>query len=651
MRVALVNMPWGALERPALGISLLKAGLVAKGIDCEVRYLNMRFADLIGERQCRQITHELPHIAFVGEWLFTEALYGPDPVRDAQFVEQILRRDWRLADQRIAELFVVRSKIEEFLAEALDTHDWAGVDLVGFTSTFEQNMASLALAHRLKARHPRMRIAFGGANWESAMGEELHRAFPAVDFAMSGEADISFPMLVQALQARPRDQARLLAAIPGLVWRDRGRSIANGSGAPVKPMDELPIPDFSDYFHARERSPAAVQVAPVLLFETSRGCWWGAKSHCTFCGLNGHTMAYRSKSAHRVLDELGALIAKWPCPTLEAVDNILDMKYFDTVLPALEKMTLPGPIFYEVKANMKRHHVAALQRAQVLRIQPGIESLSDHVLKLMRKGTTGLRNVQLLKWCREYRIAVDWNLLYGFPGETDADYEAIMAMLPRIRHLQLPGACGPIRLDRFSPYFQQPEQFGIRDVRPMPVYRLLYPIKGLRHDRIAYYFHFDYAPAARASPAAHAAVRLAETLRECADEGSLCALPHRDGGLHLADTRVQAKTAALKLSAFERCVVMRIDEVSSVGQVIESLEQAFPTKRFAEAGVRAFLDELVELDMALTDGNDNYLGLALMPAGLRADLEASSRRIPGTSRAAPNSVPGHHATAGAHLHA
>ena len=146
-------------------------------------------------------------------------------------------------------------------------------------------------------------------------------------------------------------------------------------------------------------------------------------------------------------------------------------------------------------------------------------------------------------------------------------------------------------------------------------------------------------------------MRLAETLRECADEGSLRALPHRDGGLHLADTRSQAKTAALKLSAFERCIVMRIDEVSSAAQIMEALAQAFPTMRFAEADVRAFLDELADLDMALTDGNGNYLGLALMPAGLRAELEASSRRIPGTSRTTPNFVPMAHSTASAHLHA
>ncbi len=155
MRVVLVNMPWGALERPALGISLLKAGLVAKGVACEVRYLNMLFADLIGEERCRQITHELPHIAFVGEWLFTEALYGPDAARDAQFVERDPAS--RLAPDRSTHRRAVRCSVTSRRVsrrKRSDTHDWAGVDLVGFTSTFEQNIASLALARRLKERHP-----------------------------------------------------------------------------------------------------------------------------------------------------------------------------------------------------------------------------------------------------------------------------------------------------------------------------------------------------------------------------------------------------------------------------------------------------------------------------------------------------------------
>ena len=56
-----------------------------------------------------------------------------------------------------------------------------------------------------------------------------------------------------------------------------------------------------------EQTTVLRRVVPTLLFETSRGCWWGAKSHCTFCGLNGETMAFRSKSPRRALDELEQL--------------------------------------------------------------------------------------------------------------------------------------------------------------------------------------------------------------------------------------------------------------------------------------------------------------------------------------------------------
>jgi hypothetical protein len=128
---------------------------------------------------------------------------------------------------------------------------------------------------------------------------------------------------------------------------------------------------------------------------------------------------------------------------LEAVDNILDMHYFDEVLPALEGRGLH--FFYEVKSNLTRRQVEQLARSGVYRIQPGIESMSDHVLKLMRKGTTALRNVQLLKWCREYGVAVDYNILYGFPGETADDYQQMLDLLRSIAFLGGPSATGPVR--------------------------------------------------------------------------------------------------------------------------------------------------------------------------------------------------------------
>jgi ribosomal peptide maturation radical SAM protein 1 len=632
MNIALINMPWGALERPALGISLLAEGLRARGHGCELRYLNMPLADRLGAPDYGWVTHELPHIAFAGDWLFTEALYGTDAQRDRWFIDEVLRGQWRMTPAAIKRLLAMRPHVNAFMQAMLDDVAWGGIDLVGFTSTFEQNIASLALARRLKARYPDVLIAFGGANWEGPMGQEYHRAFGFVDFACSGEADITFPALIDIVAKTPPGPQRdkRLAAIAGLVFRNAaGGTVATGGGVPVEAMDTLPVPDYSEYFAARDASPAGSNVSPVLLFEASRGCWWGAKSHCTFCGLNGHSMHYRRKSPPRLLAELEVLIRRWPCPTLEAVDNILDMGYFDSVLPVLEQMDLPGPVFFEVKANLKRHHVAALKRANILRIQPGIESLSDHVLTLMRKGTTALRNVQLLKWCREYGIAVDWNLLYGFPGERDEDYLQIMDLLPRISHLQAPGACGPIRLDRFSPYFEHAQDFGLHAVRALPVYRFLYPLSGLDLDKVAYYFEFAYSAQVAPSAMALKAAQLAEQIRESAG-GGLQALPHADGGLHLTDSRLCAQLASLRLTPLQSRIVQRIDEVASLPQVLHAAQSAFPDMPIDEAAVRALLDKLISLNMAISDGS-HYLGLALMPVTLRPALESFSRRQRGAT--------------------
>src|SRR5437764_10242833 len=124
----------------------------------------------------------------------------------------------------------------------------------------------------------------------------------------------------------------------------------------IREMDQLPVPDFSDYFNNLENSAAGREIMPMLLFETSRGCWWGAKHHCTFCGLNGQSMAFRSKSAARALAELEYLLNTWNVEMVEVVDNILDMKYFQDLLPALAAMKPPTRPFSQVKANLPRRH-------------------------------------------------------------------------------------------------------------------------------------------------------------------------------------------------------------------------------------------------------------------------------------------------------
>src|SRR5207249_1324050 len=110
----------------------------------------------------------------------------------------------------------------------------------------------------------------------------------------------------------------------------------------------IAVPDYDDYFEELSAARLGKSREPSLLFETSRGCWWGEKHHCTFCGLNGQTMAHRRKSARRAMDELVQLTNKYPRCPVNVVDNILDMGYFKDFIPMLAERKLCVEIFYEV---------------------------------------------------------------------------------------------------------------------------------------------------------------------------------------------------------------------------------------------------------------------------------------------------------------
>lgn len=561
-------MPYAALERPSLGVSLLKAEVSATGFPCDIRYLSFTFAEFVGADDYRWIQGDLPHIAFAGDWTFAWAL-GERPGAEAEYIDTVLRGKWGLEDDVVVKLLRARAYAEHFLSHCLDSVPWERYDVVGFTSTFEQNVASLALASQLKRIRPEIATVFGGANWEGDMGVALHERLPFVDYVCSGEADESFPRLL-ARMAEGRDPDD----VPGVVYRRDGATVSTGPSELIRNLDALPAPDFDDYVEALEASPAGATVTPLMLLETSRGCWWGAKHHCTFCGLNGGAMTFRSKGADRALEEIHRLRERYGATLVSVVDNILDMHYFKTLLPRLAEESLELDLFYEVKANLTREQVRLLSAAGVRNIQPGIESLSDQVLALMRKGTTALQNVQLLKWCREYAIRPDWNLLYGFPGEEPQEYAAMIPLIQSIRFLEPPSAHGSIRLDRFSPYHADPVGFGMLGMRPLPAYRYLYPFDDQTLARVAYYFDFDYADGRDPLTYVAPVLDVVEDWRARGPEGGFWAISGVDGGLALVREEAGTLHEVIRLEGWQATIYDACDEIQSPARLARQPELA-----------------------------------------------------------------------------
>jgi hypothetical protein len=135
-----------------------------------------------------------------------------------------------------------------------------------------------------------------------------------------------------------------------------------------------------------------------------------------------------------------------------------------------------------------------LHKSGIRRVQAGIESLNTHLLKLMCKGTSAIKNIQFLKLCQETGIQIFWNFLYRIPGEEVEYYDEIIKLIPSIVHLEPPafGRLISIDLHRFSPYFANPEKYGIENIKPKGIYNLLYQCPKVSLDNIAYMFDFNY---------------------------------------------------------------------------------------------------------------------------------------------------------------
>jgi magnesium-protoporphyrin IX monomethyl ester (oxidative) cyclase len=151
------------------------------------------------------------------------------------------------------------------------------------------------------------------------------------------------------------------------------------------------------------------------------------------------------------------------------------MKYLGSAMPELAALDCDLRIHYEIKSNMTRDQLNSLKEANVLYVQPGIESLSSHVLRLMDKGVSAAHNVRMLRDGEDLGLNVTWNILYGFPGETEGDYQGLLTKFATLEHLQPPTGAWRIALERFSPYFEDTSQ-GFLFRRPAAIYDFIYQV-------------------------------------------------------------------------------------------------------------------------------------------------------------------------------
>ncbi|MDH4083948.1 MAG: RiPP maturation radical SAM C-methyltransferase [Nitrospira sp.] len=486
-KIALVNMPFSYAKYPSIQLGTLAALLKSNGIPVDCHHLNVRFAHLIGVELHESICEKR---ALFGEWLFSSLLFRENPKRTEypQVFKPVFEQITQESGKPIGYFEEMATRIApQFLTWALRSIDWGQYQLIGFTSTFDQNVASLTMAKLIKDLYPDVTIVFGGANFDGEMGVEYFRAFPFIDHVVVGEGEESFLLLVRQVLAGQKGNYP-----NGVTYRQGEKIVLTPNVSLFSEFAKTGPPDYDDYYHLlAELGDTAKGLDRILLYEGSRGCWWGEKHHCTFCGLNAQSMKFRAKAPQQVIHEIASLSQRYDAVRFRLVDNIIDMAYIDNLFGKLAEDHCDLDVFIETKSNLQKRQIKTLAAGGVKCMQPGLESLSLNQLRAMDKGVTPMQNIVCLKWSLYYHVMVSWNILLGFPGETDEDYQRQLELIPSLVHLQPPEATGKFWLQRFSPYFTRPQEYGIRITGPGMAYEYVYDARQVDLNKIAYDVEYE----------------------------------------------------------------------------------------------------------------------------------------------------------------
>lgn len=492
LNIVLIEAPFGPVAWPSIGTSLLKTRLNAAGHRAEVKYLSLAFlrwagiTDFNGLSRYQDVCDSFG--IHLGEWIFGKAAF-PDADWDRlDPAYMVAAADDGAAAEKCADARAWRQVATAFVDHVVESYDWAQYDVLGFANSYSQLNASIALANRIRARHPQVRLIMGGCGCADPMGLGVMRICAALDAVVMGEGDDVVAPLCEAVAQGQ------IADLPGVLERKADGTIHEGPPTErVMDANSLPVPDYGDYY--RDLPAGLRHTLPHYLpIEASRGCWWGAKHHCTFCGLSPTKMPYFRKDADRFLGELREQTARYHPPRYMAVDNIMPHEYYTEVCPHVGAASGGAEIFFEVKANLDRPIIRSFAQNNISQIQPGIESLSTPVLKLMKKGTTGIFNVYMLRLAEEFGLRVHWSILFGFEGEKLSHYQHQIALSRRIRHLRPPLGLIRCEVERYAPMYRFPDHHGLINLRPSHFYSYCHPVADEDLALLAYRFDADRTP-------------------------------------------------------------------------------------------------------------------------------------------------------------
>jgi radical SAM superfamily enzyme YgiQ (UPF0313 family) len=355
----------------------------------------------------------------------------------------------------------------------------ARYDLIGFSlPAWEQLVPALTLARAMKRRDPDTRFVVGGNFITRLVGTWDERAphpyTKLIDFFSVFEGERSLLQLIEAL-----DTGGDPGAAENLVFARGDRMVRTTHGS--VDIDSIPTPNFDGLALDRYFVPE-----PILPLFTSRSCPY----KCSFCTIPYASSEFRSRSPANVAADLANLTAKHGTRLYTFVDETLVVPALAGLADEVIERKLDVYWYGETRFHPKidRPLAKRLFESGCRKLQFGLESSSQRVLNLMKKGIRTSYIEANIDACLAEGIAVHLFTFIGFPGETAPEARETHAFAQRMlrRSIDQYGnpyssvGMGAFNLEVYSDVYNHPERYGVR---------LASPAAGLESDDI---FELDY---------------------------------------------------------------------------------------------------------------------------------------------------------------
>lgn len=209
--VTWICMPWQSVNCGSLGLSLLKSILEEASYKVDVCYLNLLFAEQIGQ----DLYQKFQYSSHAGELIFTPITFGLEgEALEKWFAASacVVEQETGVDEKTFRHLVV--HHVPEYLECCFKAISWSQKQVIGFCLVYNQNISSIALAKRVKEHHPDLPILIGGASAFGPMGTQLVKDFTVLDVAVLGEAERVIVPVINALVWK-----RVPEKVPGISYR------------------------------------------------------------------------------------------------------------------------------------------------------------------------------------------------------------------------------------------------------------------------------------------------------------------------------------------------------------------------------------------------------------------------------------------------